>query len=644
LRTTLKRGLGQTGANGNGNGRAIFPPGTITPMSRYRQPPPERRSRVRQILGWGFVSILMLIGGIAGGSYLFFHHEVSNVQAHTAAVKIAAKKLDVPLPGQPTVALVIGYDHRLGKDAVAGQESRSDTVMLIRADPETKSLSLLSFPRDLVVDRVCPGHVTVQDRINSAYALCGPKGTLETVKKLTGLPINYLISVDFHGFKDIVNRVGGVWMDIDRRYYNKNVGTAGTNYADIDLHPGYQRLNGEQALAYVRYRHVDSDVYRTARQQLFLAALKQQVRKTFSPFGLPGLIDTVTKNVEVGAGGGTIQGRTILSYALFAYGLPSGHIFRTSLTGLQPYGFENAELITAPENIQKAVQDFTNPDVHASSKATASALGVKPKKAEAPPPAKTTLLVLNGNGVTGSASSLGYRLGQRGYDVVVPPNGLPANAPTFDYFHSKVYYAPKDLRAKAAARVLANLIGEADVQKLPRTLKGYGAMLTVVVGSTFHGAIAPSPVDATPRHVAAAVAPASETVLALAKDAQRRLPFKVEVPRVLERTSVADYQEPNRVYWIGPKHRAVRFVFRTGQNEYWGIEETDWDGANALSGPNLERTIGGRRYELHYSGSHLHMVVLRQNGATYWVVNTLLDSLSNETMLAIAKGLRTYGK
>ena len=105
MRTTLKRGLGQTGSNGNG--KAVFPPGAVTPMTRYRQPPPPRPGRIRQILAWGFASILMLVGGIAGGAYLFFHHEVSNVQAHTAAVKIAAKKLDVPLPGQPTVALVI---------------------------------------------------------------------------------------------------------------------------------------------------------------------------------------------------------------------------------------------------------------------------------------------------------------------------------------------------------------------------------------------------------------------------------------------------------------------------------------------------------------------------------------------------------
>jgi LCP family protein required for cell wall assembly len=641
LRTTLKRGLGKTGTNGNGDGKAVFPPGVITPMARYRQPPPLRSGRLLRILGWGFASILMLVCGIAGGAYLFFHHEVANVQAHTPAIKIAAKKLAVPLPGHPTVALVIGYDHRA---ADGNAPSRSDTVMLLRADPQTKSLSLLSFPRDLVVDRICPGHPTVQDRINSAYAVCGPKGTLETVKKLTGLPINYLISVNFHGFTDIVNKVGGVWMDIDRRYYNKNVGTAGTNFANIDLHPGYQRLTGEQALDFVRYRHTDSDIYRTARQQLFLAALKLQVRRTFSPFGLPGLIDTITRNVEVGAGGGTIQGNTILSYALFAYGLPPGHIFRTQIAGLQSYGFANAELVTAPANIQKAVQDFTNPDAAAPAKATASALGVKPKQVQAPPVAQTTLLVLNGNGVTGSASNLGYLLGQRGYRVVVPPSGLPANAPSFDYFHSKVYYRRGQAGAKAAARVVRNLLGEADVAALPAAVHSYGALVTVVVGSTFHGSIAPPLVDSTPQHVPPSVAPAPSSVNELAKAAQRQLPFKVEVPWVLEHTSVSDYEEPNRVYPLGGAHYAVRFVFRTGQSEYWGVEETNWDGAPIISGPNQTRRLGGRTFRLYYSGSHLTMVVLKQNGASYWVVNTLLDSLSNETMLSIAKGLRTYGK
>ena len=83
MRTTLKRGLGRAAANGSGNGRPVFPPGAITPMRRYRQPPPPGRgtfATVRLLFFWGFVSILIVVGGIAGGAYLFFHREVSNVR------------------------------------------------------------------------------------------------------------------------------------------------------------------------------------------------------------------------------------------------------------------------------------------------------------------------------------------------------------------------------------------------------------------------------------------------------------------------------------------------------------------------------------------------------------------------------------
>ena len=93
------------------------------------------------------------------------------------------------------------------------------------------------------------------------------------------------------------------------------------------------------------------------------------------------------------------------------------------------------------------------------------------------------------------------------------------------------------------------------------------------------------------------------------------------------------------------KHKAVRLTYRlAGGNEYWGVQMTDWDDAPVLSDRNFGRRIGGRRYERYYNGPHLHMVVLRTDGATYWVVNTLLDRLSNETMIAIAKGLRPLVK
>ena len=109
----------------------------------------------------------------------------------------------MPEAHQPAVALIVGYDHRAGGRSTLA--SRSDTIMLLRADPETKTISLLSFPRDLLVPIYCPGKPPFTDRINAAYSVCGARGTLATVQRLTGVPINYLITVNFHGFKQVVD-------------------------------------------------------------------------------------------------------------------------------------------------------------------------------------------------------------------------------------------------------------------------------------------------------------------------------------------------------------------------------------------------------------------------------------------------------
>jgi hypothetical protein len=132
------------------------------------------------------------------------------------------------------------------------------------------------------------------------------------------------------------------------------------------------------------------------------------------------------------------------------------------------------------------------------------------------------------------------------------------------------------------------------------------------------------------------------------KDAQKRADFPLFVPTVLERTSSLDDEKtPIRTYPITDDERAVRLVFRTAPNgyqEYWGIQQTDWEDAPALQQPSTRRRIKGRDYDLYFNGSKLHMVVLRGEEATYWVVNTLLDSISNETMIEIAKGLRPLKK
>jgi LCP family protein required for cell wall assembly len=642
MRTTLKRGLGR-GAAPNGNGTPVLPPGALSPVNVYRQEPRPPRSRtalIGRIALWLGVASLVLVGGAAGGAYLYFHQSVAAVAANTPAVKRAARQLAVALPGQPAVALVIGYDHR--KADGNNTSGRSDTMMLVRADPSTESISLLSFPRDMRVEIHCPGRTPFPDKINSAYSYCGPQGSLETVKALTGVPINYLITVNFRGFRQIVDRLDGAWIDVDRRYFNDRGGPYG--YATINLFPGYQKLTGRQALDYVRFRHTDSDLYRVARQQQFVKAFKGQVQQSFAPLALPKVVNAVTHNVEVAQGGGSsVNGRTVLSYALFAYGLPRGRVFQTRIEGLEGV----SELTTDSANITRAVETFSHPDVASSENATEVALGEK-RKQKVPAPRDTSITILNGNGVTGSASTAGFQLSEHGYEVVTPPNGLPANAPRFDYFRTQVYFDRGRRGARLAAQKVANLFASAEVQPLPRAISqlANGAILTVVVGQTFHGSLASAPIDQTPKRERANVLFGPSAADDLLRERRARVPFPLMVPTVIERSSWTDSTMPVRMYWIDPdkKHKAVRLVYHMGSNEYWGVQMTDWDGAPVLADKSLTRRIKGRIYDLYYDGPNLHMVVLRTPKANYWVINTLLDRLSNETMIAIAKGLKPLGR
>ena len=123
-----------------------------------------------------------------------------------------------------------------------------------------------------------------------------------------------------------------------------------------------------------------------------------------------------------------------------------------------------------------------------------------------PTPAQTTITVLNGNGIEGAAANAGYLLSQRGYQIVPPPDGATGNAPRTNYFSSKVYWNPRVKRSEAAAKSVAKLFAPADAERCrPRCAPlGRNAMITVVVGSTFHGTITPAPpVKHVPTHARA---------------------------------------------------------------------------------------------------------------------------------------------
>jgi LCP family protein required for cell wall assembly len=177
-------------------------------------------------------------------------------------------------PGKPQTILLLGSDTRAkgARDYEGrGARGRSDTMMLVRLDPNQNHIPVLSLPRDLKVQ--IPGHGV--DKLNAAYSLGGVKLTLKTIKNFTGLRVNHVINVDFRGFRKAINALGCVYVDVDRRYFNDNTG--GEQYATIDIKPGYQKLCDQDALDYVRYRHTDNDIIRAARQQDFLRQMKAQI-------------------------------------------------------------------------------------------------------------------------------------------------------------------------------------------------------------------------------------------------------------------------------------------------------------------------------------------------------------------------------
>jgi len=214
-------------------------------------------------------AFLVVLAAAAGTSVAAFHEVKRVVNAFRESPQLQlGNDLAIPAPGKPQTIMLLGSDVRVKGASGYGQGQRSDTIILVRLDPSKKATAMLSIPRDLKVS--IPGHGV--NKINAAYEMGGAKLALETVKEITGLRINHVITVNFLGFVDAVNQLGCVYMDIDHRYYN-----AGGTYAAINLEPGYQRICGRDALSFVRFRHTDTDIVRGSRQQQFLAQMKQQI-------------------------------------------------------------------------------------------------------------------------------------------------------------------------------------------------------------------------------------------------------------------------------------------------------------------------------------------------------------------------------
>ena len=172
----------------------------------------------------------------------------------------------------------------LGSDARAEEASRSDTIVVAKAGK-----GMLAVPRDTLVE--IPG--VGEDKINAAFAVGGPELTVDTLENLTGLSIGNYVVVDFGGVEEIVDALGGITLTVEEPIAYSVAG----RYVSIPA--GTQTLNGEEALAYVRYRgDPTADIGRIGRQQTFLVALATEATSPGKLPRLPATARAVWRHIE----------------------------------------------------------------------------------------------------------------------------------------------------------------------------------------------------------------------------------------------------------------------------------------------------------------------------------------------------------
>ena len=290
----------------------------------------------------------LVVFAAAGATAVAAFHEVDKVVSALelgTELKLGKNTLATTDPGKAQTILILGSDHRPKNNGEGASGARSDTIMLVRLNPDKEATAIMSLPRDLKVN--IPGHGV--DKINAAYEYGGPALTLRTVKELTGLPVNHVVNVTFKGFWRAVNAIGCVYTDVDRDYFNDSA-----EFTFIDIDPGYQRLCARQALQYVRFRHFDTDLVRSARQQDFLRQMKQQVTYTELIQNRDRLVKIFGRNTATDA---TLRSRAevlrLLKLAVFSAGQPIQEIHFEGQIGESFVEASDAQ-------VKKLVQRFLN--------------------------------------------------------------------------------------------------------------------------------------------------------------------------------------------------------------------------------------------------------------------------------------------
>jgi polyisoprenyl-teichoic acid--peptidoglycan teichoic acid transferase len=508
------------------------------PSGDHEAPPKPKRYWWRFTLA--SVLIVVVTAAATATSILLYIGSIATALSHHNIYK---DKLDRYLSqvngGEPENILILGSDKRA---SVAGDPGRSDTTILLRLDPDRNAIAVMSIPRDLKV--YIPGFGT--DKFNAAYTYGGAKLTLRVVKQLTGLQINHVVNVDFLGFVRAVDAIGCVYADVDRRYYHSNVGLpASEQYSEINIKPGYQLLCGKRALEYVRYRHTDTDLVRSARQQDFLSAARQRVPVSKLAFGGSDLVDIFTKYTTSDISGTETMLQVLKLFIASRNAAIHEVHFPATLGPSYVYASDSA--------IQGAVNKFLG--IEASSGPRGSLSDTAPQKSS----------------------------GKKGHDKAKPKQHLVKPKPPGD----------------------DGLVPAADAGKLEAETVARKA------GGAF-------PVFYPTRLPSGAIYQPSSTY------------YHIQDPRLYHLKDTD-----------GNRHGAYRMVAEFGSTyeiAYFGVQGIQgWSDPPILGGPSLQKTIHGRDYEIYIDGDRVKMVAWHRGNNTYWISNDLLNTLTNDQMVGIAR-------
>jgi LCP family protein required for cell wall assembly len=301
----------------NGVTRAAANP---TPTRRKRPSNPRKASSPAATV----VAIVVLVFLMAAGCYAGYLYRDSQALRRYLPSFVNQGDIQTVFPGRTAINLMIvgrDYDYN-NQDQVIRTHARSDMLMVARIDFVAKTAQLLSIPRDTAA--AIPGHGV--DKINAAHAFGGPALAEMTIARNFGIPVDHYVALDFDGFQQAIDLLGGVNCTVDKKMdYDDNWG-----HLHIHLLPGYQHLDGEQAMDFVRFRHSDSDLVRIKRQQALLQQLKQKLVDPNTLVVLPKLLDTIDTHVD----SDLTPGQKV-ALAEFLHGLPQSSVRMTTLPSIE---------------------------------------------------------------------------------------------------------------------------------------------------------------------------------------------------------------------------------------------------------------------------------------------------------------------